>query len=71
MSDYRRIADLIPGHGEGQLMTQLGPSACSRVPPEAKLQRLPVIVSIPSLVQYDQSVSKALKPGERSQCCRC
>ncbi len=40
MSDYRRIVDLIPGHGEGQLMTRSGPSAYSRFHPEGDVQRV-------------------------------
>ncbi len=38
MSVHRRIADLIPSHGEGQLMTQLGHSAYSWFQPGADIR---------------------------------
>ena len=40
MSVHRRIADLIPSHGEGQLMTQLGHSAYSRFRPKGDVRRV-------------------------------
>ena len=37
MSVHRRIADLIPGHGEGQLMTRLGHSRDSPMAAEGPI----------------------------------